>query len=256
MVKTKKPVKTKKAVKKSKKPVATPEPQPEKPDKPAPEGSDQKHTYEFLLSQITDKAARFVQEYLIDLNKQKAAVRAGYSPRSAAQQVCVLLKNPKVIAAINEGKRLIAERTMINQDEVIKELALIGFADMKDFVTVDSVGAVTVLPLDTLSSGKSRIIKRIKERRIIKSTQGSKDKPSEDVILESTLEFELHDKVSSLKAILDRVKPGADDPQKHEVTHKCITDFPPEPKTIAEWESQTKEAAAKTRKEKEGANDG
>jgi len=237
--KTKKP---KKPIKKQKKPGKV---LLDAPETPLPSGNNTenpKQNYEFLLSQVTDKAARFVQEYLIDLNKQKAAERAGYSPRSCAQQACELFKNPKVIAAINEGKRLLAERTMVNQEEVIKELALIGFADMADFVKIDTDGAICALPLDTLAVGKSRIIKRVKEKRRILST------PSGDQVLESTYEFELHDKVNSLRAILDRVKPGADEPQKHEVS---FTNFPPEPKTIAEWEAQVKAAAAITKKEGE-----
>jgi phage terminase small subunit len=206
-----------------------------------------KQSYDELLAALPDKYARFVQEYLIDLNKEKAAERVGYAKGSARSTVSRMLRNTTVVAAINEGKKLIASRAMVNQDEVLKELALIGFADMADFIKVDEGGAVYAIPLEQLKSGASRIIKKIKEKRTIKSCQGSKDKPSEDMILESTYEFELHDKVKSLLGILDRVKPGADDPQKIDVTH-TLTNMPPEFKTIKEWEEAYKNM---TKKEKE-----
>lgn len=237
----------KKPKKKKKEPIKSPEESKAVPEKSSesenkePNSSetrlDDSQLYEQLLSELPDRRARLVQEYLVDLNKQKAGERAGYNPHTAMKMVSKILKNVTVQKAVEVGKRLIAKRIMINQDEVIKELALIGFADMKDFVTVDSGGSVCVNPLDTLGENKSRIIKKIKEKRTIKSCQGTKDKPSEDVILESTLEFELHDKVKSLLGILDRVKPGADDPQKHEVTHRMVN-MPPEPKSIEEWEKE------------------
>ena len=40
----------------------------------------------------------FCQEYLVDLNQTQAAIRAGYSPRSAGQTASALMKKPKVRA--------------------------------------------------------------------------------------------------------------------------------------------------------------
>ena len=200
------------------------------PEETKPEPNNPKQTYEDLLAQITDKAARWVQEYLIDLNKQKAAERAGYSPRSCAQQVSVLLKNPKVLAALAEGKRLIAERAMINQDEVIKELARIGFSNIADYITVEG-NKIAITDINALKRDQAAAILSIKETTTVAGG--------------CTREFKLHDKVKALLGILDRVKPGADEPQKHEV---AFTNFPPKPKSIAEWEAQVKEAAIATKK--------
>ena len=49
---------------------------------------------------LTPKQHRFVTEYLVDLNASQAALRAGYSPRTAPQQGSRLLKNVEVQAAI------------------------------------------------------------------------------------------------------------------------------------------------------------
>jgi len=52
---------------------------------------------------------------------------------------------------------------------------------------------VQALPLDTLAEGKSRIIKKVREKRVIKSTAEG------DTVLDATFEFELCDKVKSLE---------------------------------------------------------
>lgn len=65
----------------------------------------------------------------MDLNGTQAAMRAGYSPASAASQACDLLKNPKVQEAIAEAQGARAERTEVTQDRVLLELARVAFSD-------------------------------------------------------------------------------------------------------------------------------
>ncbi len=45
---------------------------------------------------ITDKQKRFVREWLADMNGTRAAIRAGYSEKSAAQTASRLMKDPAV----------------------------------------------------------------------------------------------------------------------------------------------------------------
>lgn len=61
---------------------------------------------------MTPKQARFVQEYLIDLNATQAAVRAGYSARTAEAQGSRLLTNVKVAYGIQTAK---ADRELSTQ---------------------------------------------------------------------------------------------------------------------------------------------
>ncbi len=83
---------------------------------------------------LTAKQQRFVDEYLIDLNATQAAIRAGYSPKTADQQASRLLTNVKVrqYLAQRQGER--SERTAITQDMVLRELAKIGFSDIRKVV--------------------------------------------------------------------------------------------------------------------------
>ena len=74
------------------------------------------------LTDLTDKQRRFVEEYLLDLNATQAAIRAGYSKKTADVQGPRLLGNVRVAAAIAEGKGERTERTEINQDFVVRGL--------------------------------------------------------------------------------------------------------------------------------------
>ncbi len=145
------------------------------------------------------KQQRFVDEYLIDLNATQAAIRAGYSPRTAQVIGTENLSKPIIQAAIQEAQQKRSARTEITQDRVLKELALIGFSDMASFVKIDESGMIQANPLDTLPEGASRVIKKVKEKRTIRTERGTKDKPDGDQILECTYEFELHDKVRCLE---------------------------------------------------------
>lgn len=84
--------------------------------------------------QLTQKQRRFVQEYLVDLNATQAAIRAGYSERTAHVQGPRLLGNVRVQVAIQEALKQREKRTEITQDRVLTELAKIGFADMRDYL--------------------------------------------------------------------------------------------------------------------------
>lgn len=83
---------------------------------------------------MTPKVARFVDEYLIDLNATQAAIRAGYSAKTAQEQSSRLLSNVIVQAAIDERIKAREKRTEITQDKVLAELAKIGFSDIRKAV--------------------------------------------------------------------------------------------------------------------------
>lgn len=83
---------------------------------------------------LTAKQQAFVDEYLIDLNATQAAIRAGYSAKTAEQQGSRMLSNVKVQQAVSQAMAERSKRTGINQDRVILELARIGFVKMTDVV--------------------------------------------------------------------------------------------------------------------------
>ena len=77
---------------------------------------------------MTPKQQLFVDEYLIDLNATQAAIRAGYSARTAEQQGPRLLGNVEVAAAIEARMKVRSERLEIEADRVLQGIARIAFA--------------------------------------------------------------------------------------------------------------------------------
>ncbi len=71
---------------------------------------------------LTPRQARFVEEYLADLNATQAAIRAGYSAKTAEVQGSRLLGNAKIREAVEAGVKARSKRTGITQDEVVQGL--------------------------------------------------------------------------------------------------------------------------------------
>ncbi len=109
---------------------------------------------------MTPKQTRFVQEYLIDLNATQAAIRAGYSAKTATEQGSRLLTNVKVQAAVQEAQAATAERTEVTVDRVVNELALIAFNDIGNYLTMED-GKVGRLDWSKLPPGATKCIQEI-----------------------------------------------------------------------------------------------
>lgn len=89
---------------------------------------------------LNDKQRRFVDEYLIDLNATQAAIRAGYSPKTAKSQGQRLLTNADIAQAIFEAKTDRSQRTRVDADWLLRRLADEAEADLADLY--DDKGAL------------------------------------------------------------------------------------------------------------------
>ena len=69
---------------------------------------------------LTSKQATFINEYLVDLNATQAAIRAGYSKRTAGQIGDENLRKPQIAKAIQESMSQRAERTEISSELVVR----------------------------------------------------------------------------------------------------------------------------------------
>ncbi len=83
---------------------------------------------------LTAKKRLFAKEYLVDLNATQAAIRAGYSAKTAASQGERLLRDVDVQALIQAGMAARSERTQINADYVLKRLVEIDQLDVLDIL--------------------------------------------------------------------------------------------------------------------------
>ncbi len=87
-----------------------------------------------VWSRVRREQARFVQEYLIDLNAAQAAIRAGYSAKTARVIGHENLTRPDIAAAIEKAMAERAERTELTADWVVDELRKIAGANMADYM--------------------------------------------------------------------------------------------------------------------------
>lgn len=74
------------------------------------------------MGKLTPKQARFVEEYLVDLNATAAAIRAGYSRNRASEIGWQLLQKTTILRAVQAAQAERSARTQITQDYVISNL--------------------------------------------------------------------------------------------------------------------------------------
>ncbi|HUD91900.1 terminase small subunit [Sphingobium sp.] len=83
---------------------------------------------------LNPKQQAFAREYLVDLNATQAAIRAGYSPKTAVQQGSRLLLNADIAAAVARGMDKRAEKLDISAERVLAEIASMAFWDPADMM--------------------------------------------------------------------------------------------------------------------------
>lgn len=81
---------------------------------------------------LTARQHRFVQEYLVDLNATQAALRAGYSEKTAEHQASRLLGNVGVKSAIDAALAARAARVEVKSDDVLRELLRLAMVDVTE----------------------------------------------------------------------------------------------------------------------------
>jgi phage terminase small subunit len=86
---------------------------------------------------LSPKQQRFIDEYLVDLNASQAALRAGYSPKSARIIGQQLLAKPYIADAVTAAMTARAERVHLTQDAVLEELAMLSCSDIRNYLIDD-----------------------------------------------------------------------------------------------------------------------
>lgn len=122
------------------------------------------------MAKLTEKQQRFVDEYLIDLNATQAAIRAGYSVRTANEQGAQNLAKLSIQQAISEKMAERSRRTGVNQDRVVLELAKIALVKMTDIV--DNYGQIK----DTATDDDLACIESIKYKSSESDTGSSEER--------------------------------------------------------------------------------
>lgn len=156
---------------------------------------------------LTHKQALFAQEYLIDGNATAAAIRAGYSVNTARSTGAENLTKPDIAAAIDAAMLVRAERTAIDQDYVVRNLAEIVSRCMQRAPVTNAVGVqevdadgAGVWTFNATSAIRALELlgKNIGMFKEIKEHTGKNGKPMEFVMTVSP----------AIQAIIDDIAPG------------------------------------------------
>jgi phage terminase small subunit len=143
-----------------------------------------------VTRKLTSKQTRFVAEYLTDLNGTQAAIRAGYSAKTAPEQASRLLTNVNVAEAIFEAEAARAQRTGVTADRVVAELAKIGFANMADYLKANP-GGDPYLDFSALTRDQAAALQEV-------TVEDFKDGRGEDARDVRRVKFKLADKRAAL----------------------------------------------------------
>lgn len=92
------------------------------------------------MPKLTDKQTAFVREYLVDLNATQAAIRAGYSERTASRIGPQLLGKTWVREAIEKAQAKRARRVEVTQDYVLSNLVEVVERTMQRAPVLDRKG--------------------------------------------------------------------------------------------------------------------
>ena len=150
---------------------------------------------------LTDLQKKFIKEYLIDLNITAAALRAGYSEKTAYSIGQETFNKPHIQAAIQKEMNKRARRTEITADKVLEEYAKLGFSDVTDYLQV-----VTERVLVGHDKETGEPISDISQFVLMKDTA---DIPPEKLAAisevkqhkDGSISFKLHDKRGALDSI-------------------------------------------------------
>lgn len=103
---------------------------------------------------LNERQKKFCNEYLIDLNATQAAIRAGYSKRTARSIAQENLTKPDIQKFIQECQKKLQEKTGITQERVLQEYARIAFANPTNLY--DEVG--NLIEIHQLNEDQAAVI--------------------------------------------------------------------------------------------------
>lgn len=141
----------------------------------------------------SNKQKVFIEEYLKDFNATQAAIRAGYSKKTAYAIGHENLRKPEIADAIQE--RL--NELYMSADEALKRLADIARGDIADLMDVTSMGWALNMQ-KAKERGKTGLIKKVKQTTITKIGRKQDDDDEE----RTYLEVELYPADAALREVL------------------------------------------------------
>lgn len=109
-----------------------------------------------MSEKLNDRQLLFAQEYLKDYNATQAAIRAGYSEKTAYSQGQRLLKNVEIKLKVREHQKALSDASFLSQERIAQELAKIAFYDVNDYVEVSGSDGLQIVKIKTEIAAERR----------------------------------------------------------------------------------------------------
>jgi len=148
------------------------------------------------MKKLTPKQRLFIKEYLIDKNATAAAIRAGYSKKAATQIGAENRRKPYIKEIIDKAIKELEWKAEVSAERVLREWALIAFADQKDYTIIGEDGQVTFKRFEEMPEHASRAIESISEDRVIKENPDGSQ-----IVVYDKIKYKLHSKTRALEAL-------------------------------------------------------
>ena len=138
---------------------------------------------------LNPKQERFVAEYLVDLNATQAAIRAGYSPKTAGVQAFDLLKKPEIAAALERQRNEHAKNTGLTVERVLTEAMRLAFFDIRKLTDAEG----NPIPINQLDDDTAAAIQGLEL-----ATERSRDEDGSGTVVRK---YKLADKNAALERL-------------------------------------------------------
>jgi len=145
----------------------------------------------------THRERRFIEEYAMEPNAYRAAIRAGYEQEGARVIAIELLARPNIQMAVQEYRAAHVKWVEQKLHEVVAEMTGLAYIDIRDIVTWDESGKPRFVKSDDLPPHIARAVKSIKFK-----THTTFSKDGDALADDTTIELTLHDKKSSLDSLM------------------------------------------------------
>lgn len=119
------------------------------------------HEAKQLIKEMRPQVVQFCHEYLLDYNGKQAAIRAGYSAKTAGAKGSMLLAQVNVQQLLAALAKPVAEEYQLTAERVMSEVALIAFADPAELYGEDG----QMLPIKAMPPRARRAIKGYDHKR-------------------------------------------------------------------------------------------
>jgi len=148
------------------------------------------------VSDLSPKQDRFCQVYVIELNGKKAAIKAGYSKKTAESQASRLLSKAKVRARVDQLKLKVEKKLEIKKENILRELHQISTTDILYLFNEDG----SFKPLKEIPEAIRRSIASVEVEELFEG------KGEERQHIGYTKKIKFWDKLGSLKLLGQHLK--------------------------------------------------